>query len=906
MSGTTDAPDKVRALRAQLAAATTPAERVEAALLLAEALWLSDPVEARPLLEQVLAEADAAARLKEKGRAAYMLGELLRRAGDLDGAARCAETVFQVADATADRRVRASGLNLLGIIHREHGELQSALDYFKQLLEASREIESEQGERIALNELGGVFGLQGEFGEALACYQQCLTANTKAGYARGRAMSLYNIGWTLAAMGRWTEATQSFHRSIALCEEHEFADPLASARMALGELSLKRSDYETAVLMFRAVIEGERGKQRSGQVYREAFSDLGWTHFRNGDLAQAEEVLNDAARLCEAAGDRCLLATVCCRRAELALARGRLDAAGDLLDQAERHAVDLRLTKEQGDVLRVRALLSAARDDPDQALELFSRSEITLKPLGDTYELALTRLQRGRQFLEVRQWDEALAVLQDAARTFRRLGVVAEGQEASRLLYRIEMRTDRDTALLQALLGITALGLAPEQFIVQALKMLCDSLRFNQGAVLVGSRPVATLGNPDLTRLNDELRTMNDERGTAPGLDQTDLELLLPVRQAEGVVGLVVLRRSLSLEARVSPATLELLAGTLAPALAKLGKLRAIESDSQQRIPGLRFQGVVGRNPSVLNVLGLVTRTAAPRVPVLIRGESGTGKELIARALHESGPRADLPFVTVNCAAVPESLLEAEFFGIEAGAATGVVARPGKFELAGKGTIFLDEIGDMAVNLQAKLLRAIDSRTVVRVGGTKDTRIEARVVAATNIDLELRERQGLFRRDLLYRLNTVQLVVPPLRERPEDIPVLTLFFIARAAQEYDRPVHGASDEVLALFAAFPWPGNVRQLQHVVERAVIISEGDELQTTDLPPEFRQRQAGFTEHSPEGLRSRVHAKTDESERAMLIEALRQAKGNTSEAIRLTGFSERHFYRLLRKHHLTSHPD
>jgi transcriptional regulator with PAS, ATPase and Fis domain len=421
-------------------------------------------------------------------------------------------------------------------------------------------------------------------------------------------------------------------------------------------------------------------------------------------------------------------------------------------------------------------------------------------------------------------------------------------------------------------------------------------MQFEQGAVLVDGRPVASLGNPDVSIPPDP----------SPVQSQTDLELLLPVRLAEAMVGLVVLRRSLPLESRVNPEVLEVVSGTLAPALAKLGKLRAVEADTALRIPGLRFRGVVGRSRDVLDVLSIVARVASAPVPVLIRGESGSGKELIARALHESSPRADHPFVTVNCAAVPESLLEAEFFGVEAGAATGVAARPGKFEQAGKGTIFLDEIGDMAPTLQAKLLRAIEDKTVMRVGGTKETPIEARIVAATNMDLDLRERQGLFRRDLRFRLNTVQLVLPPLRQRQEDIPVLTQYFIARAAQEYNRPVHGASDDVLSLFARFDWPGNVRQLQHVVERAVILSDGSELQMTDLPLELTQCRDGLTALMAESLRGRFRDKTDESERAMLIEALREAKGNVSKASRLAGLSRRQFYRLLRKHHISNNPD
>jgi len=387
---------------------------------------------------------------------------------------------------------------------------------------------------------------------------------------------------------------------------------------------------------------------------------------------------------------------------------------------------------------------------------------------------------------------------------------------------------------------------------------------------------------------------------------QTDLALILPVRLEGRTVGLVWLQRAIPLATRVKSEVLEVVSRTLAPVLARLADLRAIEDDGTAQIPGLRFRGVIGRNRDVRELLSLVARVASTPVPVLIRGESGSGKELIARALHESGPRADHPFVTVNCAAVPESLLEAEFFGVEPGAATGVAARPGKFELADRGTIFLDEIGDMSPGLQAKLLRVIEAKTVTRVGGNREQKVDVRIVAATNTDLDLRERQGLFRRDLLYRVNTVQLILPPLRQRQDDIPVLTKYFITRAAQEYNRPVHSACDGVLALFAGFSWPGNIRQLQHVVERAVILANGDTLQVADLPTELRQPRVETTTQTPENLRDRFRERSDESERAMLIEALRQAKGNTSEASRLAGFTRRHFYRLLRKHHITPDSD
>jgi DNA-binding NtrC family response regulator/tetratricopeptide (TPR) repeat protein len=893
MSQTTDAPGELQALNGLVASAATPGERAKARLELAEETWLKTPADAAPLLELALSDAREAGDPRCQARAASMLGELLRRSGDLDGSARYAELVLDAADAVGDRRTRASGLNLLGMISQERGEFDRAITSFEQALELSRETGFSDGEESALNQLAGVYALRGELDRALDCYRRCLEVSSRAHDHYGRAINLHNIGWTLQSMGHWAEAIEHFHRTVAICEEHDFHDLLLSAQMQLGELALNRSDCENAALMFSAVVEAERTAQHSGQQLRIAMMNLGWTHFRAGDLAKAEETLDEAARLDAAAEDRCQLACLCCRRAELALAQGRLDAAGDLLAEAERHAAELKLPREQGEVLRVKALLSMARSDAGSALVLFARAEAALKPLGDTYELAVARLQHGRLLAETGQAEEAQPRLRVAAQTFRRLAVTAESEEANRLLYRLEAREDPEAAVTRGLLGLKTLDLAPERFIERALAMFCDSLRFERGAVLVNGRPVALHGQPVLT---------NPPRRSS--LRQTDLVLVLPVGNGRSPVGHVWLQREQPLAERADPRLLGTLANILIPSLARLAELQAIQT-SDAPIAGLRFRGVAGRNPEVLGVLRSIPRVAATVSPVLICGESGTGKELVARALHESGPRADGPFVTVNCAAVPESLLEAEFFGVEAGAATGVVARPGKFEQARGGTIFLDEIGDMSPTLQARLLRVIEDHSVTRVGGERVKLVDVRVVAATSVNLASRMGQGLFRKDLFYRLNGVKLDLPPLRQRREDLPALTSYFMARTAQEYGRVVHGVDREVLALFDDFAFPGNIRQLQHAIARAMILAAGDTIQVTDLPREFRRPRTARAARPVDGLRRRRRKVADETERAMLVEALEKAKGNVSEAARLSGYSRAQFYRLLRKHNVNSRP-
>jgi DNA-binding NtrC family response regulator len=251
---------------------------------------------------------------------------------------------------------------------------------------------------------------------------------------------------------------------------------------------------------------------------------------------------------------------------------------------------------------------------------------------------------------------------------------------------------------------------------------------------------------------------------------------------------------------------------------------------------------LVASSAGMLDAVKTIVRVAPTTATVLIRGESGTGKELLARLLHQRSRRASAPFVAVNCAAVPEHLLESEFFGHEQGAFTGAVARRiGRFERASGGTLFLDEIGDMTMSLQSKLLRAVQEHEVERVGGVQPVPVDLRVVAATHRDLEEDIVAGRFREDLYYRLAVVVVTLPPLRERGEDIQLLAEHCVQRAAEDHHLPVPVITAETLALLRAHPWPGNVRQLKNTLERAVLVSEGAYLLPAHLPPEFR-RQAG----------------------------------------------------------------
>jgi DNA-binding NtrC family response regulator len=246
---------------------------------------------------------------------------------------------------------------------------------------------------------------------------------------------------------------------------------------------------------------------------------------------------------------------------------------------------------------------------------------------------------------------------------------------------------------------------------------------------------------------------------------------------------------------------------------------------------------IVGSSPALRRVLAAVERAAGTEATVLIEGETGTGKELVARTLHAMSARAGGPFVAINCAAIPETLLESELFGHEKGAFTGAVARkPGKFELAHRGTLFLDEIGDLPLGLQGKILRALEEKRFERLGGTAAVQVDVRLVAATNRNLRAAVAARAFREDLYFRLSVLPITVPPLRERPEDIAVLARYFVERFCRDLKRPPLAVAPEALAALQAYRWPGNVRELQNCIERAVILAEGDVIQPRHLHLSF----------------------------------------------------------------------
>jgi DNA-binding NtrC family response regulator len=298
---------------------------------------------------------------------------------------------------------------------------------------------------------------------------------------------------------------------------------------------------------------------------------------------------------------------------------------------------------------------------------------------------------------------------------------------------------------------------------------------------------------------------------------------------------------------------------------------------------------IIGQSEEMERVKKMILKVAGSSSTVMIRGESGVGKERVARAIHKASPRAADIFQAVNCAAINENLIESELFGHEKGSFTGAhTQKKGQFEIADRGTLFLDEIGDLNISMQAKILRALQEKEIMRVGGTRPIKVDVRVIAATNRDLEAMVKDGRFREDLYYRLNIIPIVIPPLRNRRDDIPTLVDFFISKHSLSSHRQINGLTAGARNLIMSYSWPGNVRQLESAIERAILLCEGSEIDVEDLPFEIRQEGTSAAAFNfklpPEGI------SFEEVEKSLITQAMEQTNWNITRSAKLLGLSFR----------------
>ena len=445
------------------------------------------------------------------------------------------------------------------------------------------------------------------------------------------------------------------------------------------------------------------------------------------------------------------------------------------------------------------------------------------------------------------------------------------------------------------------------------IELIADVVPANRGAVVLsGDRPTDIASAAGWSRSPAGGRLVQISRPVVERVLRDGIGILTydagrsvlaaPLVAFNKMLGAIVLEKE-GANGRFDEGHLRLLmtiAGIAANALEHAREVDALEGANRALLAQMNLEhNMVGETAVMRDVYRRIARVAPTDSTVLITGESGTGKELVARAIHRNSPRSEKPFVAINCAAITPTLLESELFGHERGSFTGAVAqKKGKLETAEGGTVFLDEIGEMSLELQAKLLRVLQDREFDRVGGTKAVRVNFRLVAATNKDLEKAIADGQFRRDLYYRLNVVSLGLPPLRERQEDIPRLANWFIRRHADKAKRPISGLSAEALACLTTYEWPGNVRELENAIEHAVVLGLDTLILREDFPDAIAEAGTSSAATAGQGpAPARFHDAIKQTKKDLIVRAVEEARGNYNAAARLLGLHPNYLHRLIK---------
>jgi Nif-specific regulatory protein len=396
--------------------------------------------------------------------------------------------------------------------------------------------------------------------------------------------------------------------------------------------------------------------------------------------------------------------------------------------------------------------------------------------------------------------------------------------------------------------------------------------------------------------INNQTESKDFESADSLIADRPGSILCVPLIMLERTLGVIYLDTN-EPEAVFDKDHLQLVSAISAITAVAIENARHIEwlvSENQRLIADFDIEhNMVGESRAMRNVLQFVSKVAPTDSTVLLSGESGTGKELVARAIHQNSKRADRPFMAVNCAALAESLLESELFGHEKGSFTGALAmKKGRLEIADGGTVFLDEIGELSLALQVKLLRVLQERDFERVGGTRTIKVDIRLITATNKNLEDAVAAGTFRQDLYYRLNVVGLEMPPLRERQDDIPLLANYFAAKYGEKCNRRITGISAEAQARLLGYDWPGNVRELENAIERAVVLGSTDRILLEDLPESILESEPAATAPG-----TKYHEAVAQTKKQIILNAMQQAKGSYTDAAKLLGVHPNYLHRLIR---------
>ncbi len=840
-------------------------------------------------------------------------------------------TALELARTKGETQNVSAILNDIGVINLEEG--LPSLDLFREALAISRANSDAKGELTAISNLAGALQNDFQFENALGRYKEAIALALSNDYAIFEPVLTFNMAELTEKNGRLTEAVEHFTRAAELGNKKGIDEVFIRGMLGLVRVNLRMGKVTQARQHLEEV------EERAKRDIRHRFS-LEIEKLRLNILTgKTPDNIDFLSRMYGRmkATDRWELYRLETLSPSAGIQLDSLTDPSDILRgceeyralrgdaQPESDYVDSLLKK--GDFWGATVLALSMSEENPSTLERIETDEPLL--------IGLIQMERGRLAAMDEMWPSARKFLENARFHFGVLSnelLLDEVEQISQsMIRRGNDLTSRDTmAILEVINSISA-SLEIDDVLAKILDEVLRISGAERGIIFLldGNTPQPHLvrehgkkKSPRRVRYSSSVINAVMRTGDAlfkesvlddSALSQKDSVMDLSIRMVfcvpfsvDGeIIGLLYTDSKLGSEAfSLSRRNiLEILAKSAAIAIrnAREHAILLKEKDTLKNSFQSRFEGMIGDSPPMRELYHRMYIVSEEEMPVLITGETGTGKDLVSRIIHNNGPRKEGTFIPINCAAVPENLLESELFGYEPGAFTGATKRKlGKFELANGGTLFLNEIGEMPTKLQAKLLSVIETGVLHRLGGNRDINIDARIIAATNRNLKQAIEEGIFREDLFYRLAVLKLDIPPLRDRRTDIPLLIDHFLTRISEKSRRRIGGISRKALDLLMRFSWPGNVRQLQNVLEQAALFAREDLITPSDLPTEVQMGSTGMETGMPMTYDGLKDAK-EELERRILLELLENHNWHVADAARAFDMDRTRLHQLIKKHGL-----
>jgi DNA-binding NtrC family response regulator/tetratricopeptide (TPR) repeat protein len=862
-----------------------------------------EPSRGIAFLTKALSQAERAHDSRAIGLAHYELGLCYRQVGDTatvrDHLAQAAAALH----AAGDTRHLAMVHSLSGVTLAQGGRLDDAMTALRHAERLALACDAGDVVATVSGNQANVALMQHRHDQALTLAERSVALQEDAGSPHGLGVALASLGQICVRLGNLTRAEEALNRALDVrCPLPYMRETTGAASDTLAQIHLIRGDYEGARRWLDRAREaygeysvtGARWYQWSLRVLGARLALRRSEHETAVSLASAVASAADAPAAYALQGQLIIV--------EALTALGSTERAQQHLQTAADRMEPASMGGSWGELLRLRGRLHAAAGRASDAYHDFGQSVTLFELLGEKYQAGLSYLDLGRLSADCGARSRAAGYLEVAAAIFESLGAAPSLTDAQVALARLPSAADPGSALVPLdaddaiVRRIVNAAVLPDLLAREAAAVLFEVCP--AAAVVIGVRP--SFGEPRVTARS--------------GCDAAAARLLL--REAAGGRGREAATLAVEpLGVDADGARFAIVSDTAGVGESALRRIRTIGAVLRQGFDlcnarerpadparGLAeghleplLPGFLCASPAMERVVDLIQRLRGNDLTVLITGESGTGKDLVARAIHAGSSRQGHMFLPYNCTSATRELADSQLFGHRRGSFTGAVAdQPGVLRTAVGGTLFLDEIGDLPLDVQPKLLRFLEHGEVLPVGDTRPHRVDVRVVAATNADLEQRVADGKFREDLFYRLCVIRIHVPPLRERREEIPHLSTYFLRESCERMGRPGLRLSPDTLDVFDAYGWPGNVRQLRNEVQRAVAMAPGDGPITPDqLSPSLGVPQAGGAMERSRPMRTSLAAAVQKLERDMIESALERAAGNISETARILGLTRRGLY-------------